>query len=71
MSQITDLSPYRQHVDQFDMSDEQKLELVNLMQMVAEQILDQQFQLNQPNVNAFNSEDSLEIQCTNGNVEVE
>ena len=71
MNQITDLSPYRQHVDQFDMSDEQKLELVNLMQMVAEQILDQQFQLNQPNVNVFNSEDSLEIQGTNGNVEVE
>lgn len=69
MSTITDLTPYRQYVDHFDMTDEQKLELVNLMQLVAEQILDAQFGLNQPNVDAFKSDKSIEIECVNGNVE--
>jgi hypothetical protein len=40
---ITDLTPYRQYVDEFDLSEEQKLELVNTMEMIVERILSQRF----------------------------
>lgn len=43
---ITDLTPYRQYVDAFDISEKQKLELVNALWVLAEEILDQQFGLN-------------------------
>jgi len=43
---ITDLTPYREYVDAFDISEKQKLELVNALWVLAEEILDQQFGLN-------------------------
>lgn len=39
---ITDLTPYRKYVDDFDLTDEQKLELVNALYMIIESIFDQQ-----------------------------
>ncbi len=45
---ITDLTPYRKYVDRFDISEKRKLELVNALWAIAENILDQQFGLNQP-----------------------
>ena len=40
---ITDLTSYRQHVDQFDLDEKQKLELVNAIWAIAESVLDQHF----------------------------
>ncbi|MEJ0010250.1 MAG: hypothetical protein WDN72_06900 [Alphaproteobacteria bacterium] len=42
---ITDLTPYRKYVDAFDISEKQKLELVNALWVLAESILDEQFGL--------------------------
>jgi len=42
---ITDLTPYRKYVDCFDISEKQKLELVNTLWAIAESILDQHFGL--------------------------
>lgn len=43
---ITDLTPYRKHVDQFDLTEEQKLELVNAVWMIVDSVFDQQLGLN-------------------------
>lgn len=37
---ITDLTPYRKHVDQFDLTEEQKLAWANAMLMIVESIFD-------------------------------
>ena len=42
---ITDLTPYRQYVDVFDITEKQKLELINALWVLAESILDEQFGL--------------------------
>jgi hypothetical protein len=44
---ITDLTPYRKYVDDFDLTDEQKLELVNALYMIIESIFDQHLGVNQ------------------------
>ncbi|MDX2095985.1 MAG: hypothetical protein SFW64_08640 [Alphaproteobacteria bacterium] len=44
---ITDLTPYRKYVDQFDLTEEQKLELVNAVWVILENYFDQQLGLNQ------------------------
>ncbi len=37
---ITDLTPYRKYVDQFDLNEEQKLEWANAVLMIVESIFD-------------------------------
>lgn len=37
---ITDLTPYRQYVDKFDLTEQQKLELVNALNTIVERIYD-------------------------------
>jgi hypothetical protein len=37
---ITDLAPYRQYVDQFDLTEEEKLAWVNALLMIVESIFD-------------------------------
>lgn len=44
---ITDLTPYRKHVDQFDLSEQEKLELVNAVWMLVENLYDHQLGINQ------------------------
>jgi len=44
---IIDLTPYRKHVDQFDLSEEQKLELVNAVWMLVDNIYDHHLGINQ------------------------
>ena len=44
---ITDLTPYRRYVDQFDLTDAQKLELVNAVSMIVEKVYDRQLGINQ------------------------
>ena len=47
LAMITDLTPYRKHVDQFDLTEEQKLELVNAVWVTLENYFDQQLGINQ------------------------
>lgn len=42
---ITDLEPYRPHIDNFDLTEEQKIELVNAIKQIARMVLDRQFGL--------------------------
>lgn len=44
---ITDLTPYRKHVDQFDLTEEEKLELVNAVWMIVDSIFDHHLGINQ------------------------
>ncbi len=44
---ITDLTPYRKYVDKFDLTEEQKLELVNAVWVILENYFDLQLGLNQ------------------------
>lgn len=44
---ITDLEPYRKDLEDFDMTDEQKLELVNAIWVIGKTILDRKFGLYQ------------------------
>jgi hypothetical protein len=44
---ITDLTPYREFVDKFDLTEEQKLELVNAVWMIVESIYDYHLGINQ------------------------
>jgi len=41
----SDLERYRHHLDQLDVTDEQKLELVNALRIIVESILDKKFGL--------------------------
>ncbi len=43
---ITDLTPYRKYVDKFDLTEEQKLELVNAVWVILENYFDHQIRLN-------------------------
>jgi hypothetical protein len=44
---ITDLTPYRKHVDQFDLTEKEKLDLVNAVWMIVDSIYDHHLGLNQ------------------------
>ncbi len=44
---ITDLTPYRKHVDQFDLTEAQKLDLVNALRAIVDNLFDQHFGINQ------------------------
>jgi hypothetical protein len=40
---ITDLEPYRPHIDNFDLTEEQKIELVEAIHQIAHLVLDKRF----------------------------
>ncbi|MEZ5690267.1 MAG: hypothetical protein R3D71_01210 [Rickettsiales bacterium] len=40
---ITDLEPYRPHIDNFDLTEEQKLELLNTLAEIADKIIERRF----------------------------
>ena len=42
---ITDLTPYRKHLDEFDLTEQEKLELINVIYVVSKHLLDKQFGL--------------------------
>lgn len=44
---ITDITPYRKYVDKFDLTEQQKLELVNAVWVILENYFDHQLRLNQ------------------------
>jgi hypothetical protein len=59
---ITDLTPYRKHVDQFDLSEEEKLELVNAVWMIVDSIFDQHLGINQLPKKEKETEKSLDCE---------
>jgi hypothetical protein len=58
---ITDLSPYRQYVDQFDLTEEEKLELVNAVWMLVDNIYDYHLGINQ--LLLLNKRDKSSVDC--------
>ncbi len=46
LAMITDLTPYRKHVDQFDLTEEQKLDLVNAVWMIVDSVFDYHLGIN-------------------------
>lgn len=42
MEKITDLTPYRKYLDAFDLTEEDKLELVNTLQLIIQKVLDEE-----------------------------
>ena len=40
---IDDLEPYRPYIDNFDLTEEQKLELLNTLEVLAQMVLDRRF----------------------------
>ena len=40
---ITDLEPYRPHIDNFDLTEEQKIELVEAIHQIAHLVLEKHF----------------------------
>lgn len=53
---ITDLEPYREDLAAFDITDEEKLELVNAIWVIGKNILDRKFGLYQPDIPARDSQ---------------
>jgi hypothetical protein len=64
---ITDLAPYREDLEGLDLTDAQKLDLVNALWVIAENIIDQHLGINQliPNKKERNNDlDSVEANVT-------
>ena len=56
------LAPYRKHVDQFDLSEEQKLELITSLWVILENYFDQQLGLNQLETKRKKLQNSVDVQ---------
>ncbi len=41
---ITDLEPYRPHIDNFDLTEEQEVELVKTIEQIAKMVLNRKFE---------------------------
>lgn len=54
----TDLEPYRPHIDNFDLTEKQKLELVNAIEQIAQVVLDKKFDRDTYLIN-YEQEDSF------------
>lgn len=61
------LAPYRKHVDQFDLSEEQKLEFVQAMRSIVDALFDQHFKFNHLLLKDKNYENSVDchVACSN------
>jgi hypothetical protein len=46
---ITDITPYKEHLDEFDLTEQEKLELVNVIYVVSQHLLEKQFGLKSRN----------------------
>lgn len=42
---IDDLEPYRPHIDNFDLTEEEKLELIDTIKLIAEMVLEKKFKI--------------------------
>ena len=59
---ITDLTRYRKYVDKFDLTEEQKLELVNAVWVILENYFDHQLRLNQLAKKQKNTQKTVDLQ---------
>lgn len=66
---ITDISPYRKYVDQFDLTEEQKVELVNAVWVILENYFDQRLGLNQLEIKEKEPKKSVDSQMGAGIIE--
>ena len=66
---ITDISPYRKYVDQFDLTEEQKVELVNAVWVILENYFDQRLDLNQLEIKEKESQKSIDSELRAGIIE--
>ena len=58
---ITDLTPYQKHLDAFDLTEQEKLELVNAIWVIGKNILDKKYGLNQPNYPQCKTSKSVDL----------
>jgi hypothetical protein len=63
---ITDLAPYRQYVDQFDLTEEQKLDLVNALWVMLENYFDCKLDINQLGIKEKIDKNTLDMQLQTG-----
>jgi hypothetical protein len=63
------LAPYRKHVDQFDLSEEQKLEFVQAMRAVVNALFDQHFKFNHLLLKDKNHKNSVDCHVAYSNLE--
>lgn len=63
------LAPYRKHVDQFDLSEEQKLEFVQAMRAVVNALFDQHFRFNHLLLKDKNHKNSVDCHVAYSNLE--
>jgi hypothetical protein len=63
------LAPYRKHVDQFDLSEEQKLEFVQAMRAIVDALFDQHFKFNHLLLKDKNHENSVDCHVAYSNLE--
>lgn len=66
---ITDISPYRKYVDQFDLTEEQKVELVNAVWVILENYFDQRLGLNKLEIKEKEPKKSVDSQMGAGIIE--
>ena len=65
---ITDITKYRKHVDQFDLTEEEKIELVNTVAMIVESIFDRHLNVNQLKINDIKHQNTIDCTVQSGNV---
>lgn len=41
MKKITELTPYKEYLDEFDLTEEDKLELVNILALMIQKVIDE------------------------------
>ena len=63
------LAPYRKYVDQFDLSEEQKLEFVQAMRAIVDALFDQHFKFNHLLLKDKNHENSVDCHVAYSNLE--
>lgn len=68
LAMITDLTPYRKHVDQFDLTDAQRLDLVNALWMIVDSIFDSQMRINQLVLKGKEPEKSIDSNVPNSKI---
>lgn len=65
---ITDLAPYRKYVDQFDLTEAEKLDLVNAVWMIVDSIYDHHLGINQLLLKDKEPQKSVDWQLANSKI---
>ena len=65
---ITDITKYRKHVDQFDLTEEEKVELVNAVAMIVESVFDRHLNVNQLKTNEKKPQNTIDCRVQFSNI---